>query len=142
MTYLTHRFASSDLSIRFQIDPDLSASVRRCVAAESIPSDFNLQHPSCCKTGYRDNWLFITHGWDLLEDRCTRWRLYAQADCSLEIRPRAFLDPEAFEPTPFRNLPCEPLRSESSPADRTTSFLAVSDTSRDSLLVDSATLLQ
>ena len=42
--------------------------------------------PSGRKTGYRDNWLFITPGWDLQEDRCTRWRLFGQvASPSQEI---------------------------------------------------------
>ncbi len=27
------------------------------------------------------NWLFITPGWDLQEDRCTRWRLFGQVLC-------------------------------------------------------------
>ena len=30
------------------------------------------------KTGYRDNWLFITPGLDLREDMSTTWRLFGQ----------------------------------------------------------------
>ena len=40
--------------------------------------DRSVSSASCCKTGYRDNWLFITRGWDLQENMCTRWRLLIQ----------------------------------------------------------------
>jgi hypothetical protein len=44
------------------------------------------------KTGYRDNWLFITPGWDLQEGRCPKCRLYRQVNSAhLSVSDSAIL---------------------------------------------------
>ena len=63
------------VSVEARICTEMSASVHK----SRLPGR---------KTGYRDNWLFITPGLDLREDMSTTWRLFGQVE---ENRPMSTL---------------------------------------------------